>query len=125
MKEDGKVAINVTPFQGTDNFNMSRFNNMISQVNTQAASTVTLTCIVPVSWTASGGFYFQQVSVPSMLETDNPVADILPGDDNDANKLYATAWGNVQSIDTLDDAVKIWCTAAPVTAFPVQFKVVR
>lgn len=125
MKEDGKVAINVTPFQGTDNFNMSRFNNMITQVNTQAASTVTLTCTVPVSWTASGGFYFQQVSVPGMLETDNPVADILPGDDNDANKLYATAWSNVQSIDTLDDSVKIWCTAAPVTAFPVQFKVVR
>ena len=119
------MAINITPFQGTDAFSMATFNNMISQANTQAASTVTLTCTVPVSWTASGSYYFQQVSVPGMLETDNPIADILPGDDGDANKLYATAWGNVQSIDTLDDAVKIWCTAAPVTAFPVQFKVVR
>lgn len=90
-----------------------------------AAKTVTLNCTVPVSWTASGGFYYQQVSVSGMLAADNPIADILPGSDNAANKLYAEAWGKVQSIDTLAGAVKIWCTAAPTVAFPVQFKVVR
>ena len=90
-----------------------------------AATTTTLTATVPVSWTASGSYYYQQVSVAGMLEADNPVADILPGSDNAANKLYAEAWGKVQSIDTLDGAVKIWCTAAPTTAFPVVFKVVR
>lgn len=41
-----------------------------------------------------------------MLATDNPVADILLGSDNDVNKLYAEAWGKVLSIDTLDEAVK-------------------
>lgn len=89
------------------------------------AKTTTLTATVPVSWTASGGFYYQQVSVPGMLATDNPVADILPGSDNAANKLYADAWAKVQSIDTLDGAVKLWCTAAPTTAFPLQFLIVR
>lgn len=90
-----------------------------------AAKTVTLNCTVPVSWTASGSFYYQQVGVAGMLAADNPIADILPGSDNAANKLYAEAWGKVQSIDTLAGAVKIWCTAAPAVAFPVQFKVVR
>jgi len=90
-----------------------------------AATATTLTATVPVSWTASGSYYYQQVSVAGMLATDNPIADILPGSDNDANKLYAEAWGKVQSIDTLDGAVKLWCTAAPTTAFPVVFKVVR
>lgn len=90
-----------------------------------AAKTVTLSCTVPVSWTASGSFYYQQVGVAGMLAADNPIADILPGGDNAANKLYAEAWGKVQSIDTLAGAVKIWCTAAPAVAFPVQFKVVR
>jgi len=90
-----------------------------------AATTTTMTATVPVSWTASGSFYYQQVPVAGMLEADNPVADILPGSDNAANKLYADAWSKVQSIDTLDGAVKLWCTAAPTTAFPVQFKVVR
>ena len=90
-----------------------------------AAATETLTATIPTGWTASGGYYYKQVPVPGMLATDNPIADILPGSDNAANKLYAEAWGKVQSIDTLDGAVKLWCTAAPTTAFPVQFKVVR
>ena len=89
------------------------------------AATLTLTCTVPLSWTASGSYFYQQVSVPGMLETDNPVADILPGSDNAANKMYAEAWAKVQSIDTLDGAVKLWCTSKPGTVFPVQFKVVR
>lgn len=98
---------------------------MLAGLNGKAV-TLTLTATIPASpWTASGGFYSQQVSVPGMLATDNPIADILPGSDNAANKLYAEAWGKVQSIDTLDGAVKFWCTAAPTTAFPVQFKVVR
>ena len=90
-----------------------------------AATTTTLSCTVPVKWTASGSYFYQQVTVSGMLAADNPVADILPGTDNDANKLYAEAWSKVQSIDTLKNAVKFWCTEAPTTAFPVQFKVVR
>ena len=89
------------------------------------ATTETLTVTVPVSWTASGGYYYQQVPIAGMLATDNPVADILPGSDNAANKLYAEAWSKVQSFETMDGAVKFWCTAAPTTAFPVQFKAVR
>ena len=90
-----------------------------------AAKTVTLTCTVPVSWTASGSYYTQTVAMTGMLAADNPVADILPGTDHDANKLYAEAWGKVQSITTLAGKVTIWCTEAPAVAFPVQFKVVR
>lgn len=90
-----------------------------------AAVTKTLTCTVPVSWTASGSYYSQTVAVAGMLAADNPIADILPGTDNDANKLYAEAWSKVQSITTLAGKVTIWCTETPAVAFPVQFKVVR
>lgn len=89
------------------------------------ANTTTLTAIVPVAWAASGDFFYQNVSVPGMLASDNPVADILPGGDNAANKLYAEAWGKVLRATTYDGGVQIWCTEAPVVAFPVQFKVVR
>lgn len=100
-------------------------NHTHSLASLGAAKTVTLTCTVPVSWTASGSYYTQTVAVPGMLAADNPVADILPGTDNDANKLYAEAWGKVQSITTLAGKVTIWCTEAPTVAMPVQFKVVR
>ena len=89
------------------------------------ANTTTLTATVPVAWAASGDFFYQNVSVPGMLAADNPVADILPGGDNAANKLYAEAWGKVLRADTYDGGVQIWCTEAPTVAFPVQFKVVR
>lgn len=71
------------------------------------ANTTTLTATVPVAWTASGEFFYQNVSVPGMLASDNPIADILPGGDNAANKLYAEAWGKVLRTDTYDGGVQI------------------
>jgi len=90
-----------------------------------AAAATTLTATVPVAWGVSGDYFYQNVSVPGMLATDNPIADILPGGDNAANKLYAEAWGKVLRATTYDGGVQIWCTEAPTVAFPVQFKVVR
>lgn len=89
------------------------------------ATTSTLTATVPVAWTASGNFFYQNVSVPGMLATDNPVADVLMWTDNAANKLYAEAWAKVLRIDTGDNLVQIWCTEVPTVAFQLQFKVVR
>lgn len=97
----------------------------MSKAAAAAAETTTLTCTVPVAWAASGDFFYQNVSVPGMLAADNPVADILPGGDNAANKLYAEAWGKVMRATTYDGGVQVWCTEAPTVAFPVQFKVVR
>ena len=34
------MALNVTPFVGTDNFNMETFNNMISQINSGVNSEI-------------------------------------------------------------------------------------
>lgn len=89
------------------------------------ANTVTLTCTVPVAWTASGDFFYQNVSVPGMLASDNPTPGILFGGDNAANKLYDEAFGKVLHITTYDNLIQVWCTEAPTVAFPVQFKVVR
>lgn len=89
------------------------------------ANTVTLACIVPVAWAASGDFFYQNVSVPGMLATDNPTPGILFGGDNAANKLYDEAFGKVLHITTYDNLIQVWCTEAPTVAFPLQFKVTR
>ncbi len=90
-----------------------------------AAVTTTLTATVPVSWTASGGYYSQTVSVPGMLATDNATVDILTGSDNAANKLYQEALGKVLRIIAGAGTATLWATEAPTIAFPLQFKVVR
>lgn len=84
-----------------------------------------LTATVPVSWTASGGYYYQNVSVPGILSGDRPFVDFLPTGDNAANELYAEAWSKVIRIDAADGYVQIWCKEAPVVQFIMQFKVVR
>lgn len=89
------------------------------------ANTTTLTATVPVSWTASGDYFYQNVSVPGMLAVDNPTPGVLFGSDNAANKLYDEAFGKVLHITTYADGVQIWCTEAPTVAVPMQFKVVR
>ena len=89
------------------------------------ANTVTLTCTVPVSWTASGDYFWQNVSVPGMMAADNPTPGVLFGSDNAANKLYDEAFSKVLHITTYDNLAQIWCTEAPTVAFPLQFKVVR
>ncbi len=90
-----------------------------------AAVTTTLTATIPTGWTASGAYYYKDVSVPGMLATDNPIADILPGSDNAANKLYAEAWSKVQSGEPMNGTVRLWATSAPTTSFPLQFKITR
>ncbi|MET0017904.1 hypothetical protein [Oscillibacter sp.] len=91
-----------------------------------AATEQLLYCTVPVSWTASGAFYTQTVSVPGILASDEGVKiDIYPGSDDAANKLYAEAFSKVQTMETLANAIKFVCTAAPTTAFPLKLEVTR
>lgn len=90
-----------------------------------AAKTLTLTVNVPTGWTASGGYYYKQVSAAGMLATDNPTADILTSSDNAANKLYQEVLGKVLRIVAGAGTVTLWATEAPTVAFPLQFKVVR
>ncbi len=124
---DQKASGSAAAVQASLNAHTGRTDNPhgVTAAQIGAAATTTLTATVPVAWTASGDFFYQNVSVPGMLASDNPVADILPGSDNAANKLYAEAWGKVLRIDTGDNLFQIWCTEAPTVAFPVQFKVVR
>jgi hypothetical protein len=93
-----------------------------------AASTATYTATVSTSWTEDtiNGGYYQTVTVNGMLDSDNPIADVVLGDDVDANALYLEAWACVTRITTSANAIKIYANEdAPTTAFTVQLKVVR
>lgn len=92
------------------------------------ASTATYTVNVPVSWTedTTNGGYTQTVTVSGILETDNPMADIILGSDIEANALYLEAWGLVTRITTAANSITLYANnEAPATAFTIQLKVVR
>ena len=89
------------------------------------ASTASYTATVATTWVGSGGYYYQDVSVPGILATDAPCVDILPGSDNAANILYSEAICKVFRATTSANSIRVWATEAIATAFPIQLKVVR
>jgi hypothetical protein len=93
-----------------------------------AATTTTYTATATTDWLAddTNGGYLQMVELEGILATDNPIADIVMGDDVAANELYAKAWSCITRIVTDDDMVNLYANKeAPTTAFTMQLKVVR
>ena len=89
------------------------------------ASTATFNANVTATWTASGDYFYQDITVNGILATDNPIVDIKPGSNNADNVAYDKAIGKVFRITTSDNSIRVWAREAIATAFPIQLKVVR
>lgn len=106
----------------------TKIENIIDINELKLPSSTTYTVPVTATWTAdsTNGGYVQSVSVPGILESDNPIADIVLGEDISANDLYLDAWSLITRITTEDDNITLWANKnAPTTSFTVQLKVVR
>jgi len=80
---------------------------------------------VGTEWQEEGIGYFQTVAVSGILAADDPIADVVLGEDAEENSLILSAWSNVTRITTAAGAVTIWCKQPPTTEFTVKLKVVR
>ena len=89
------------------------------------ASTVTYTATIGTSWTASGDYFYQTITVSGILASDNPIVDINVGSDYAANALYSENLCKVISITTANNSITVVASEAVATAFPIQLKVVR
>ena len=78
---------------------------------------------VPVNWTKSGNFYYQDIAVEGMSEKYSPIVNCQYGNDQDMNAKYKEAFGLVHDVDTMDGSVRIWCTSAPTIEFTVKFTI--
>ena len=90
-----------------------------------AATTVTYAATVSTAWVADDDFFYQDIDVPGILATDNPIVDILCGSENAANKGFSENMCKVFRITTSANSIRVWATEAISTAFPIQLKVVR
>ena len=84
----------------------------------------TYTVEVPLSWTTEGDNTYQTISVNGVSGDDTPIADVVLGDDHDANELYLAAWARIARIETSNNAITLHCYVAPTTAFTIQLKAV-
>ena len=91
------------------------------------AASVTYTVSVSKSWkTYSSGGYYQTIAVPGILESDNPIADVVLGTNVDTNGAYLNAWAAITRITTADGSITLYANqTSPQSAFTMQLKVVR
>ena len=90
-----------------------------------AAATTTYTATVGTSWTASGSYFYQAITVSGILAADNPIVDVNTGSDNAANILYDEAFGKIFRIVTEANKITVWAKEKTTTSIPIQLKVVR
>ena len=79
---------------------------------------------VPMAWSNDGDNFYQTIAVNGVSGDDTPIADVVLGDDYDANAWYLESWSRITRIATSTNAITLYCNILPETAFTLQFKVV-
>ena len=97
----------------------------ITPANIGAASQAQYTATVSTSWSGSGP-YTQNVMVSGLLATDTPIVDVVLSAAAETAQAQLEAWGLVGRITAQDNQITVTCYEdKPVTAIPIQLKVVR
>lgn len=93
-----------------------------------SARSMTLTVDVDSdSWVSDSenGGYYQDITVDSITDRDDPIVDVILGVNSTTNDNYLKAWACVTSIITFDGVLRLRADAQPQSAFQIQLKVVR
>lgn len=90
------------------------------------ANTKTYTTTISTTWTGSNAPYTQTIAVSGILATDNPVVDCVLSAATATALLQEKAWNCISRITTAANSITVTCNKKkPVTAIPIQLKVVR
>lgn len=97
----------------------------VTPANIGAATTTTYTATISTSWSGAGP-YTQSVSVPGILEDDNPIVGPVLSATLETRQAQQEAWDMVSLITTSANTLHLTCDEdKPETAIPIQIKVVR
>lgn len=89
------------------------------------ATTATYLVTIPTTWSATAPFTIT-VSTPGITSVDNPLIDVILSANAATAKLQLEAWGLVSQVTTNNGSITATCLEKkPVTAIPIQLKVVR
>ena len=86
------------------------------------------TVSVPLSWQnhGSNGGYRQTINVGAMRSTDNPIYDVVLGEDVAANAMYINAFNCVTRLTTDNGSITLWANnEKPTSAFTLRLQVMR
>lgn len=91
-----------------------------------AATAETYFATIPTTWNGDSAPYTQTVTVTGITSTDTPIVDVILSTTTDTALNQLEAWGCVSKIETGTDSITVTCLEdKPITAIPIQLKVVR
>lgn len=104
-----------------------RLTSVISESLDKKAETVTYRAtVIPSGWTKSGSYYYQDITVDGILESDDPIVGVyLYSDDMDRNAQQKSDFGNIILINTYDGSIRVWAKKETTIDFMIRLKVVR
>jgi hypothetical protein len=86
----------------------------------------TYTATVPITgWSGSAAPYSIDVTITGMLESDNPIVDMVPSATYETAQSQADAWGEIYKITAGTNKITLYSNSVPKTEVPIQLKVVR
>lgn len=100
-------------------------SNIQTQLNGKAI-TKTYTATLSTSWSGSSAPYTQTVTVSGITSSDTPIIDVVLSSTTSTALSQLEAWGCVSKITTSTNSITATCLEdKPITAIPIQLKVVR
>lgn len=91
-----------------------------------AATAETYTATLSTTWTGSSAPYTQTVTVTGITSSDTPIVDVVLSTTTSTALNQLEAWGCVSKITTGTNQITVTCLEdKPITAIPIQLKVVR
>ena len=100
-------------------------SNIQTQLNGKA-STTTCTATLTTTWSGDSAPYTQTVTVSGITSSDTPIVDVVLSTESETALSQLEAWGCVSQITTGTNSITATCLEdKPITAIPIQLKVVR
>ena len=104
-------------------------DGVTSAIQTQLDSkavTTTYLATISTTWTGSSAPYTQTVTVNGITSNDTPIVDVVLNSNTNTALNQLEAWGCVSKITTGTNQITVTCLEdKPITAIPIQLKVVR
>lgn len=97
----------------------------VNEVGENALTQRIYTAIICTTWVGTTAPFTQEITVDGIKGTAVPIVDTVLSTDIATALLQEKAWGHVSRITTSEDKIKVYCNKnKPVTAIPIQLKVV-
>ena len=120
----GDEASNIGYDGSTSGLSATNVQDAIDEIVTENIKNLTAT--IPITgWTGTDVPFTLDLTMPSILASDNPIIDVVLSSVYETSQKQLKAWGNIYRIVAGSGKLTCYSNEKPEVAIPIQIKVVR